>query len=632
MLEENTLQKSISVLDTIAAKRAQRLLQISMVTLSGLLAAMVFASGATQPILFSGIIGLLFSSWFAWRKQTFKAAVILLSVLMLVLSVLVWVSGGIHDLAMLGYPGLLFMAALLGNATLFLGLLLLIVLYCSVLVVLTVQGSFVMVFPDVTYAHAVFISVIFLVTGFIVYMLALDLHRLMASLRAENARVKEREHTILQLANQDQLTQLPNRRFAEASFLERLNTSVQHQQTLAVFFLDLDNFKPVNDYLGHAAGDQLLRELAQRLQSICESQDTLCRFGGDEFLLFKHLQETDEPLRQQVLEDTAQALLSTALEPFYIMENTIEISGSVGIAMAPTHGQTFAEVCRAADIAMYHAKSKGRNTYSLYHEELNRIKVDQFQLLRRLRQAIHTQELQVWYQPKVCLKTQRVLGAEALLRWPQADGSFIPPDVFIPLAESSGMIVELGEAVLRQACADCRLWQQQGFAGLKVAVNVSNVQFRNGTFPQRVVQILEEAGLAPEHLELEITESLLLVDEQDVLQQLQRLHATGIELFIDDFGTGYSNLSYLNRFNASCLKIDKSFVTHLASSQQDRVLVKAMLQMAQSLGLKIVAEGVEDQACLDVLLEMNCDYGQGYFWAAAMPLERWLVYLATRNV
>lgn len=617
--------KAKDAFELMALKRAQRLLQISGITLVGLLVASFAARGTTKPIIIAGAAGAAVSAWLAWRKQGLASATILLTDLMVMLSTLVWVSGGVHDIAMLGYPAVLVFAALLGSSALFKWLLFLILTYCSYIVVMTVQGSFQMVFPTMTYSHLVYVNVIFIVTGFSVYLLVRDMQRLMESLRDENQRVREREHTIVQLANQDQLTGLPNRRYAEEYFSDLVRQAKIKDQKLIVYFLDLDNFKPVNDSLGHAAGDILLRDLAKRLSHLAGPDDVLCRFGGDEFIWFKMVHYKNKN-HKHIINQAAQDLLDAALQPFYIMENKVDISGSVGIALSPEHGNTFSDLCRAADLAMYHAKTKGRNTFSYYDEELNRVSIDKYQMLKRIREGMEQEEFQVWYQPKYRLSDRSIIGCEALIRWPQADGSFIRPDEFIPLAESSGLIAELGYWVLRRSCLDCATWRSQGFA-IPVAVNVSYVQFRDGTLPKLVEQVLAESGLPANFLELELTESLLINDEDGIQKQLNSLTGMGVTLAIDDFGTGYSNLGYLRRFNASKLKIDKSFVTALGVSERDEPLVRAMVQMAHSLNLQTIAEGVETDDCAQKLIALGCDIGQGYLWSPAIALDKWLEYL-----
>lgn len=605
--------------------RARRLLQIIGFTLSGLVMATLVADGHTQLTLLAGSLALMLAASFAWQKRVRLAAAVFLWTLMLMLSALAWESAGVRDLAVLGYPGLLVFAAILGSPALFFSLLAAIVAYCSALAILTIGGQFEMVIPPFSWAHLIFTNVILILTGFSVHLLLMDMRRLMGSLKEENQRVREREQMIARLANHDQLTGLPNRRFAEQEFERMMELSKRQNRSLLLLFLDMDNFKPVNDSLGHAAGDLLLRELSQRLLALQQPDQVLCRFGGDEFLWLV-LTDPDRPAEEQA-EQHAHELLAIATRPFFIMQTHIDISGSVGIALAPEHGESFAELCRSADLAMYDAKEKGRNTFSYFHDELNRISVDKFYLLKLMRDALKTHQFELFYQPQYDLETGTVNGCEALLRWPQKGGSFINPDQFIPLAESSGLIHEIGHWVLERACTDCMQWRQQGYSNIGVAVNISSVQFRNGNLPELIEAVLRQTGLPAAMLELELTESLLISDDNGIQQQLDRLHFIGVTLAIDDFGTGYSNLGYLRQFNARRLKIDKSFISALGVTDRDKPLVRAMIQMAHSLDLKVVAEGVEDNESLQQLRLLGCDEAQGWLWSKAVALPEWLDYL-----
>jgi EAL domain-containing protein (putative c-di-GMP-specific phosphodiesterase class I) len=301
------------------------------------------------------------------------------------------------------------------------------------------------------------------------------------------------------------------------------------------------------------------------------------------------------------------------------MQTQIEISGSVGLAISPKDGSSFSQLCKHADMAMYQAKADGRNVFRFFHDDLNKASIDKFNLLQRMRQALKDGEFILHYQPIIDLKTGQAKGAEALLRWPQSDGSYLAPDQFIPLAESSGFIQELGQWVLQQACLACGRWQQQGYSQLNVAVNLSYVQFRSGQLEASVQQALNTAGITPQLLELELTESLLIGEGDSIQRQLNSLSELGVSFSIDDFGTGYSNLGYLRRFNASRLKIDKSFILSLCLSERDEPLVRAIIQLSKSLGLKTVAEGIEDLTTLQRLTLLGCDEGQGFYFAKALP-------------
>ena len=588
----------------------------------GLLLAAFVATGHTQLTVLTGSAVLVLAGWFAHQQQPGIAANILLWALTAMLSVLAWHSGGVRDMAVLGYPGVLIFAAILGNVRLFSGLLFFIASYCSLMAGLTIAGYFQPFLPDVEFKHLVFTDVILLITGFSAYLLLRDQRRLMRGLREENQRVRNSQQTIARLASQDQLTGLSNRRFAEESYTRLYQRCLRDEHPLAVFFLDLDNFKPVNDSLGHAAGDLLLQQLSGRLQAISRAEDVLCRFGGDEFLMMVALDGEEEQLTT-----IAQNIKAAATTPFFIMQTQIEISGSVGIALAPEHGTEFNTLCKYADLAMYQAKHEGRSVYRVYNDDMGRANIDKFNLMTQIRQALKDKQFRLFYQPKMDIRSGRVCGVEALIRWPQPDGSYIAPDDFIPLAESSGVIADIGHWVLQEACEACMRWRQQGHGSVGVAVNLSYVQFRDGSLERSVQQVLRQSGLPSSALELELTESMLIGEGDDISRQLSAIHQMGVSFSIDDFGTGYSNLGYLRRFNASRLKIDKSFITDLGVSQRDEPLVRAIIQMAASLGLHSVAEGVEDEATLNLLKQFGCNEAQGYFWSRALPEHEFIAWL-----
>ncbi|MEN3160252.1 EAL domain-containing protein [Alkalimonas sp. NCh-2] len=606
--------------------RIRRLLQISAITLCGLLLAAIVSTGWTQAVLLVGSACLGVSFLSAWWQRPLLAAYLLLWPMALMLTALALVSGGIRDLAVVGYPGVLVFAAILGSRNLFLFLLSFIILAAAAMGYGSMQGWLIPYIPDDSWRHVLYVSLILSITGFSVLLMAQDLHRSLRALQAENKRVRATQQQLQRLAMHDKLTDLPNRSLCEDLFRTMQQQCLQQHQRLAMLFLDLDNFKPVNDALGHAAGDLLLQQLTKRLQSELSKHDVLCRFGGDEFMVLCPADANDSTLA-----DLAARLLQQTTQPFTLMQTKVEVSGSIGIVIVPTDGIEFHVLCRKVDLAMHNAKSEGRNTWRFYNEAMDQANTDKFNLLQRIRDALKNNEFKLYYQPKICLKQEAVLGAEALLRWPQPDGSFINPADVIELAERSGLILELGSWVLQQACSDCQYWQQQGFPAVKVAVNLSPIQFRDGRLEQTVLTALRHSGLAPEALELELTESLLIDNSDFVQQQLARLGALGITFAIDDFGTGYSNLSYLRQFNASSLKVDKSFISSLSVSLRDKPLVRAIIQLAKSLELTTVAEGVEDTATFTMLQQLGCDAAQGYLWSPAVPAEQFIQYLQCKR-
>lgn len=602
--------------------RTRRLLQIITISLLGLLIALLLVNGATKLLLLAGSLALCCAGAAAFYQRPLLAAYLLLWSMVLMLSGLAWVAGGLRDIAVLGYPGVLIYAALFGSSTLFVSLLLFIIAFCALMAGATIHGVLLPHIPDVSWNSVVFVGVILLITGFSVYLMTKDLRQLMDSLQQENERVRHSQAEIERLAHHDRLTGLPNRILAEISYQQLLQHCRTADLRLAVLFLDLDNFKPVNDSLGHTAGDLVLQQLAARLLAQMPEGAMLCRFGGDEFLALVPTDADDGKLSL-----LAKAMINQTCSPFLVMQTHIEISGSVGIAVVPRDGVEFNVLSKKADMAMYKAKSDGRNTWRFYDEEIDKANIDKFNLLQQIRLALKEGQFQLYYQPKVDLTTGTITGAESLVRWPQLDGSVISPLEFIPLCEESGLIVELGHWVLQEACRACQRWQQLGYHGITVAVNLSSVQFRDGMLEQSVQQALKDAGLPAAALELELTESLLIGEALNIQQQLDQLSSLGLTFAIDDFGTGYSNLGYLRRFNATTLKIDKSFISSLCMSKRDEPLVQAIVQLAKSLGLNTVAEGVEDAQTLVKLQQMGCDEAQGYFWSPPLPEADFIRFL-----
>ncbi|HUX63706.1 EAL domain-containing protein [Sulfuricella sp.] len=445
---------------------------------------------------------------------------------------------------------------------------------------------------------------------------------------------KQFERQLMHLANHDPLTNLPNRKF----FRERLGISLDEAalngEQLALLFLDLDRFKLINDTLGHALGDKLLLIVAERLAGCFRKGDVLARQGGDEFVVA--LQGLSG--RQDTVL-VAQKILDALAHPFQLEDHEVFVSASIGIAFHPLDAIDADNLIRCADSAMYQAKEQGLG-YQFYRPELEKLSSERLTLENSLRKALERGELRLHYQPKVNLATGAVIGLEALLRWAHPARGMIPPDQFIPLAEETGLIVPIGEWVLRTACLQIKAWQGEGMPLLPVAVNLSARQFRHLSasgetegspssgeaarvhdLVETIERVLRETGVDPSCLELEITESILMQNLSTAAVTLQALNAKGMRISIDDFGTGYSSLSYLKRLPIDTIKIDKSFVGDITTDPDDAAIVAAIIAMAHSLRLRVVAEGVETQEQFDFLLERGCDAMQGYFFSKPLPAE-----------
>lgn len=417
------------------------------------------------------------------------------------------------------------------------------------------------------------------------------------------------------IALHDPLTGLPNSQLAEERFRHALAYAERECGKVALVFIDLDGFKSINDSLGHRVGDGLIQEAALRLHGRIRETDTLCRRSGDEFIaVLGGLADADDSA--PVLAKLAESLQ----DPMQIGDVELNVTASMGVAIYPEDGRDFETLLKKAENAMYRAKDAGRNTYRFFDAQMNIEVVEQLTLRNDLRHAAARNELVLHYQPQVAIRSGRLIGVEALIRWNHPVHGMLPPVKFIPLAEESGLIVPISEWVLREACCQAAAWiTHPALAGIVVAVNLSAVHFKRGNLEQSVTAALEESALPAERLELELTESMLISDADAILDTVKRLKQIGVKLSIDDFGTGYSSLSYLKRFEVDKLKIDQTFVRDLASDAEDAAIVRAIIQMAASLGLSTIAEGVETQDVFELLTEFGCDEAQGYWLARPMP-------------
>ncbi|HKJ77277.1 MAG TPA: EAL domain-containing protein, partial [Gammaproteobacteria bacterium] len=422
---------------------------------------------------------------------------------------------------------------------------------------------------------------------------------------------KKSENRIYRLAHYDPLTDLPNRILLQERLDHALERSRRKGETLALLFIDLDRFKNINDSLGHAVGDRLLQVVARRLGNAVREQDTVARLGGDEFLV---LLEGLEDLEDAGL--VARKMLDVIDETIRLGGREVYIGASIGISLFPNDGDTVEALIKNADTAMYRAKEHGRNNYQYYTPELTRLSLERLELETGLRRAIERRELEVYYQPQADLDG-RFCGAEALLRWHHGELGMVPPDRFIPLAEESGLIESIGRWVLTSACEEARGWQQP----LRVAVNLSGQQILYGDIVGTVREVLEETGLPPERLELEITEGFVLGHAEQGIATLERLRELGVDLAVDDFGTGYSSLSYLKRLPITRLKIDRSFVADLPGDPDDAAIASTIIVMARNLGLEVIAEGVETAEQLAFLREQGCEAYQGFYLGRPVPAD-----------
>lgn len=416
------------------------------------------------------------------------------------------------------------------------------------------------------------------------------------------------------LAQHDFLTGLPNRLLLTERFSRAIGQAMRHHKQVGLLFLDMDYFKNINDSLGHVIGDQVLQSVAKRLGECVRTTDTVCRQGGDEFVIL--LAEIE---RQQDAAQVAEKLLAALLVPHCIDGHELHISMSIGISIYPDDGNTANIVMQNADTAMYYAKAKGRNNYQFFTADMNAQAIQRLSVENSLRRALRQGEFELHYQPKIDIASGAMTGAEALIRLQDPELGIIYPSQFVAVAEECGLIVPIGRWVLREACRQVQSWLDFGLQAVPVSVNISAVEFRHIDFLASVASALEETGLAPRYLELELTEGMLMHAAEASIQVLEKLKAMGVQLAIDDFGTGYSSLSYLTRFPIDTLKIDKSFVHDIATNADDAAIVSAVIDMGKNLKQRVVAEGVETDGQLAFLKSHQCDGGQGFLFGSPLP-------------
>ncbi len=422
------------------------------------------------------------------------------------------------------------------------------------------------------------------------------------------------------LAQHDYLTNLPNRVLLNDRITQAIAVAERNSTQIAVLFLDLDNFKNINDTLGHETGDKLLQSVSKRLSDCVRHADTVSRQGGDEFII----------LLTDIKHDSDAAIIADKVLETLTLEHLVEnshfhVSASIGISIYPSDGNNAETLIKNADIAMYHAKQNGRNNYQFFENDMN-IRVTQRLVIEtNLRVALEMQQFELLYQPKYNLFDNQITGAEALLRWHHDQWGQVSPDKFIPIAEDCGLIVPIGRWVLREACSQAKKWMDDGLPTITIAINISAQEFLQKDFVKSVNEVLLDTGLPSYCLELEITERVLIRDVDRTITILHQLKKIGIKLALDDFGTGYSSLNYLHQFPLHVLKIDQSFVNKIVVPSDEGVIVSAIISMGNSLKLKVIAEGIENQIQLDFLKNRHCEEGQGYFLSRPLTAENFLL-------
>ena len=575
--------------------------------------AMLIASAA----LMYSVLVLLKRGHFALASRVY------LWLCVIVMVAVTWLEGGLYSLAILAFPLIFIFAALFSDFKQFLA----VFVFSSVMIVLFglnhMYGWFpappeMMVhgLPRITGG-----LVITAISGYVAWLLGKDMKVSLTDLQHENQRVIESQEVIRQLAETDNLTGLFNRNAAKASYEQMLMTLKNEGEHVVFYFIDLDNFKDINDLFDHHAGDQLLITIADRLRSMVGPHDVTCRLGGDEFVVFTKVDESYD------YDDFAKRLIQAVAQPHSIVGTEAEVTASIGITVVKNINSSFDDVRKKADMAMYKAKESGKNKYHYYTEELDKEYMRNLNIINGLKDALSNNLLDLHFQPKIHLNSNTIAGAEALLRWSRGNPQLIMPDEFIPIIESTELIHDIGAWVIEESCKACREWHDAGYS-IKVAANVSALQLTRANFYEIVVGALDKYDLDPFYLEIELTEHLLIQENKLVKNQLDALKSLGVSLSIDDFGTGYSNMNYLTRLKVDTLKLDRSFISQISTSEDYLVIVTAIIRMAQVLGMEVVAEGIEKEAERKLLIDLDCDYAQGYLWSKAVPNKDFVVLLS----
>ncbi len=610
---------SVNIDEYAERLRRHRLQQLCAISLAGFAAAaltlVLRANWLTLTLVLVGMGPIALSLWLNWRGATALAGRIVLWTLAGVASLAMALNQGLYSPAILIFPCILVIANMLMQIRQFIALLGFMLLAMTAITVAQLSGHHQFSNAPFGVPQLLHASIILLGCAAMIYLLAADLRRTLSRLAAEVARVSEGQAQLRHQATHDALTGLPNRLLGRQLVDNALAQARRADGRIGLMFVDLDNFKSVNDSLGHTAGDELLCRVAERLGASLRSYDVVIRHGGDEFLLL-----LPDVTDAEGLAAAATHVLASMTQPFTIKGMGVASSCSIGVAMFPADGADFDTLLQCADIAVQHAKDAGRNMFRFFDEGMNANMLEDLNINAGLRGAVERGEFLLHYQPIVNLANGEVIGAEALLRWMHPERGLIPPGRFIPVAERSGQIVEIGQWVIDEACRQVGAWQGTPLAGLVVAVNVSMIQFKRGTLEAVVAAALERHRAPPACIELEMTESALIHDPEAIVETLRRLKRLGLRLAIDDFGTGYSNLSYLQRFAIDKLKIDQSFIRNLTGSAQDQAIVRAIIEMARSLQLTTTGEGIENEPTRQRLLELGCDQGQGYGLCRPQPV------------
>lgn len=629
---ERPLSPAIGTKANLLAVRKKRLIQIFWaveITLAASALQRLILAHDLHATVILGLVALILTGvlHFARQDRLETSATILLVVLTTMTSYFVWMYDGLQDEALYSYPAILVLSAVLVSPRVFWTLLVLMVANIYLLAYLGSRGVIDNHAGPADLSTAIQITIILIVTVYSVWLLNRDIRQLLVKLSQENQRVHQSREEIQYLVFHDPLTGLPNRLLADDHLQLAVVQAERDQRITAVMFIDLDNFKMINDTVGHQAGDAFLVHVASQLKASVRRTDTVCRLSGDEFLII--LNGIDNRLDAA---HVAEKILVSISTPIRLLDHEVTAGASIGIAVAPDDGTEFEVLARKADTAMYHSKTAGRNNYHFFESGMSHSTEQDIELLGQLHRAQPEDQLRLHFQPRMGLETDAILGAEPVLLWEHPERGLLKPEAFLPLAERSGLIINFGEWMLQQACSEAQRWRETGHRDLTVSVYISPLQFRRGNLDQLVQNALAKSGLPAGLLELELPEPVLTDNDQHLKAQWVKLKKLGTRLTIADFGVGYSNLGSLQQFEVGAVKIAPSFIACLEDeSHHNTAIVRAIVQMAKSLKLKTIAVGINEKSTASRLRSLGCHGAQGSLWAEAMSGEQFQAFMqATR--
>jgi diguanylate cyclase (GGDEF)-like protein len=631
MNQTNSKNNDFSIVTLGEAKQAvkyiRRIIVILLIAHGMFLLHSTFYTNNTLGIMVGNIIILSFFFYYTTEDTSNIVTGMILWLLIITTANAAWVNGGLFDASLALIPTILFLSPLFSGRLMMLSM-----AAFAIAVLISLAYSHENLWQETLinngislWSRATNMILMVVISCLCGDLIATRLKSIVAGFVADQACTNDALAAAKRKSDYDDLTGLPNTSLCQIRISELLAVNNTRPGLLGFMTLGLSNFKGLNSTFGHQFGDQVLLRLSKLLRTVIGSDKSIYKGSGGTFILLADVGDYEE------LTEIANRLLIALNQPLSHGNYEVELSGNIGIAIAPFDGDSYQTLMQKSHTALAKAREVDQNSLCFFEPEFEASLKSRFEMAQQLRRALENNEFELHYQPKVDMDHNTIVGAEALIRWRKEDGNLVRPDLFIPLAEASGQIHEIGKWALHQACNDCRRWQQLGHSQLHIAVNLSAVQFKRGNLPESIFHALAQARLDPNYLEVEITESIFIDNMESIQEQIARITSRGISVAIDDFGTGYSNLNYLNRFNASNLKIDMSFVKNMLNSRQNQHIVKAIIKMSQELGVSNVAEGVEDGETAAALKKLGCAYGQGYYWSKPLPYKEFIELLTAEE-